>query len=743
MSEIFLDFETQSEVDLEEVGLDNYARHPSTQVLMLGWAVDNGKINLWIPEDGRSAIGIPAEILNGILDPASHLISWNAQFERVIFERVLGLALPIERWRDAMICARSFSLPGKLESVCQILKLDKKDAKADGDELIKFFCEPDPKRKQKKETLFGTVGRFHEPDRFPDKWKLFCDYCKQDVHTERYLWRLFQGMSPLTKLEWKTWFLDQKMNETGMPVNRQMVENGLWLAQESKKRLKAKLVEITGLENPLSDDQMKGWLSTRGYPWGTLLADYVKMELANAKSALTPEARAALRIRQEANKRSYTKLQRIMELIGPDDQLRYQFRFGAAGRTGRWTGGESQPQNLSRPIKAVKKDYKKIVDLILAKDYDTIEKDYPSVISAVSSAIRMVFQARKGEKVVVSDLNAIENRGLGYLARCPAILNVFKLGRCPYLSFAVFLFNRSYEELEAEYNLYEETKGAKGDDQFRQQAKAPVLGGGYGLGIGKLEITEFKDEVWGGLMGYARKVCGIELELEVAQKAIPALRKAWPEVVQYWKDAEEGFKHVFKTGKPIRIGEVTYRKNWDGRWGWVPCEEVVDGAVIEITRHKMKNGGHLIRVKLPSGRFLHYLNVSIEEETVAGNDGKPWVRDQIFYDGIEHSNTTGEDGARQKKQHKWGRVKTYGGKLVENWVQAFSRDLLTWGMILADDLGFEIFGCFHDELAALVDNDPWGLGIHDLQWAMSQSPDYSPDMPLGAAGFESQFYRKG
>jgi len=435
-------------------------------------------------------------------------------------------------------------------------------------------------------------------------------------------------------------------------------------------------------------------------------------------------------------------LERLLEIVGPDNRARYQFRFGAAARTGRWAGGDFQPQNLPRPNKHVKKSYQRIVDLILKKDYDTIEKEYPSVIGAVSSAIRMSIYAPSGKKMVISDLNAIENRGLGYLARCPAILDVFKKGRCPYLSFATYLNpTMTYEQLEAEYNLYEETKGEKGDDQKRQNAKPPVLGGGYGLGIGKMETTEFGDEVWGGLMGYARKVCGIEMPLETAQKAIPALRKAWPEVVQYWKDAEEGFKHVFKTGKPIRIGEVTYKKI-AGRWQWVPCEFVVDGAVIEIDRKKMKNGGHLIRVKLPSGRYLHYLNVSIEEETVTGNDGKPWIREQIFYDGIEHSTTTDEAGAREKKQHKWGRVKTYGGKLVENWVQAFCRDLLAYAMRLADELGFEIFGCFHDEIGALVDAILWGLGIHDLRWCMMQPPPWAPDVPLGAEGFESPFYRK-
>jgi DNA polymerase len=575
----------------------------------------------------------------------------------------------------------------------------------------------------------------------PKEWAEFEAYCMQDVHAERHLWNRLNN-SPLPDLEWRGWFLDQKINERGMPFNRQMVVNGLEMGIRSNQELVNWLKEKTGLENPGSPDQIKSWISTRGYTRSSIRKDFVQEALSDPNSAITPECREVLKVRQEAAKKSYTKLERLLQVAGPDDRIRYQFRFGGAARTLRWAGGDVQTQNMSRPTKEVKKNYQQAIDLIMEKAYDKIKAKYPSVVGMVVGSIRMAFQATPGKKMVVSDLNAIENRALGFLARCPAILEVFEKGRCPYLSFAVYLYSMEYSVLEAEYKA--------GNEERRTGAKAPVLGGGYGLSSGVrlnkdgtyeiiYRVNEFGDRVTTGLIAYAKNVCGVDLPPKLAYDAVNILRKSWPEVVQYWTDLEEAFKQVLKNGKSIRVGEITWNKR---EKKWVPCETVVEGTVIEFDRRKMRDGGYMVRIHLPSGRCLHYLNATLEEETVAGNDGKPWTRSQIYYDGIEHSATQNEDGSTARKSHKWGRVKTYGGKLCENIVQAFSRDLLLNGMLLADEMGFELFGMFHDELAAEVSDDPWGLGIADLMQCMMEPPSWAPGIPLGAEGFESKFYRK-
>jgi DNA polymerase len=731
---LYLDFETASELDLAEVGLDNYARHKSTRVLMLAWAIDDRKVQLWLPHQNA----IPVELMDALNDPNTLLIAHNAQFERTIFHRVMGKWFDYSRWRDTMVLALSWSLPGKLDSICKALRMTPEDAKADGDALIHLFSMP--ARDEEEATLFGTIGRFNDWNTHPKEWKQFEEYCKQDVRAERALWRRLNA-SPLPENEWKGWFLDQKINDRGMPVNRTMAVNGLEMAIESNKEFMDALRAKTQLDNPNSTEQLKPWLAARGYPWQSLRKEYVEATLKNPDPTITKECREVLKLRQDAAKKSYTKIERLLQVLGPDDCLRYQFRFGGAARTLRWAGGDVQTQNLPRPTKEVKKNYQQAIDLIMERAYNKIKTIYPSVVGMVTGSLRMLFQAPPGQKMVVCDLNAIENRVLGFLSRCRGILEVFELHRDPYIAFCVMLYAMEYDVLMAEY------KG--GNEDRRQNAKPAVLGPGYGLGPGVKKnpdgtyeviwkTNEFGDKVMTGLLGYAANM-GINLTPEIAYTAWSVFRTSFPEVVQYWTDLEEAFKQVLKNGGSIRVGEVTWNKRFKK---WEACESVVGGTVVEFDRRKMRDGGYMVRIHLPSGRCLHYLNATLEEETVPGNDGKPWNRSVIYYDGVEHSATQNEDGSTARRSNKWGRTKTYGGKLCENIVQAFSRDLLLNGMLLADDLGFDLFGMFHDELAALVPDDDYGLGIIDLRQCMMEPPSWAPTIPLGAEGFESKYYRK-
>lgn len=726
--ELFIDLETRNAAhDLEEDGLDWYSR--TAEITMAGWAIDDDPVQLW-----NLDTSIPSRLLNALNDPSYLLVAFYATFERTLLHRSYGIWLPYERWRDVRVLARSWSLPGSLEKASEVLKLTDDDRKLDGGKLIDLFCKP--ARHKEEHTLFGTLGKFNDAASHPEQWAQFEEYCKRDVHAERVIWRMLNA-SPLPMSEWEGWFLDQKINDTGIPVNRKMAENALWLAQREQLELLDKLKEITGLENPNSDTQMKEWARARGYRPNSLLKQYLQAELDDKKSKMTDECRMVLKIRQQERMSSFKKLERLLRVLGPDDMLRYQFQYGGAARTMRWSGADVQTQNLPRPIKAVEKDYQKAVDLIMKRDYDTIKADYPSVISMVASSLRMTFQAPDGQKISICDLNAIENRVLGFLARCPAILKVFELGRDPYLAFAVYLFSMTYEELLAEYEA--------GNKEKRQLAKAPVLGGGYGLGGGELKKNQFGDWVRTGLWGYSKNVCMVDMPQEMAHKAVKILRDSWKEVTYYWTDLEEAFKQVVKFGGTINVGEVTWSR-YDKRW--VPCAKIVPGTVLKFDLITLENGISALHIQLPSGRCLHYLNPEIVEEPFTYKDkktGKPKqaIGDVLYYSGIEHSSTQDEEGKQIRKTTKWARAKTYGGKLTENVVQAFSRDLLLNAMKLADKTGLRLFGTFHDELTALSPDDPFGLGVNDLKYCMQASPSWAPTMPLGAEGFESKFYRKG
>jgi DNA polymerase len=746
-----MDYETFSLVDLREVGLDNYAKHPSTGISMLGWALDDEEVEIWLPHLGP----MPQKLLDALQNSNILKVAWNSVFEYNITKYVLfgarymseGFFVPLWEFRDPIVLAHNLSLPGRLDDVAQILKMkEQKDPR--GDELKFMFCEPVSHGGEV--TLFGiSPPLFRDHNSHPREFAEYIEYCKQDVRAERALWHRLRKIG-FPDREWQGWLLDQKINAFGMPGRRDLAEKGLRLALKFKDIQSKLLKEKTGLANPNSDVQMKEWVTARGYPWNSLRAPTVQAELKNPTSPITVECREALKIRSSARKSSYTKIEKFLNLLSTDDRLRNQFRYMGAARTGRWAsgGGEDtsvQVQNLPRGEKAVKKKLTRALDLLENEDYDGIvaeftntkdPKDSVTVVEFVITLLRSLFQAKPGKKFLVADKNAIENRFLGWAAGCDAILDVFHHtkaeGGDPYLAFDCKLRNTSYADAWAEY--------AAGSEDNRQNAKPAVLGAGYGLGGGDMYINEYGDEVRGGLWGYAKSVCGVDITKEFAHKAVKVFREVYPEVPVFWLDLEEAFKQVLKRGGVVKVGEVT----WDKRAKeWIEHPTKGKQCVITFRRVPMDGGGYMIRMELPSGRALHYLNATLEDETrTSQNTGRPYTVQTIYYDGVEHSSTQGVDGKTIKKRHKWGRVKTYGGKLCENAIQAMARDDLLNSMFLADEMGISLWGLFHDELAAEVDDSMFGLRLDDLIWCMCQIPDWAPGMLLGAEGYESFVYKK-
>jgi DNA polymerase len=764
---LFADYETFSLLDLKEVGIDNYAKHSSTGISCLGWALDDEAVEAWLPHKGA----IPQKLLDAFLDPSVLIISWNASFEYNITNRVAfgtrytgcGEILPMSRFRDPMVLAYNLSLPGKLEKVAIILKMaEQKDER--GKELMKMFCNPVSMGGEV--TLFGVAPPlFRDHNSHPREFAEYVEYCRQDVVAERALWHHLLKIG-FPEREWQGWLLDQRMNQFGIPGRRDLAEKGLRLALRFIKDQQDICKKLTGLENPNSDVQMKAWARERGYTLNSLVATTVAAELNNPASICTPECKKALKARGLMRKSSYTKIKTFLTLLSTDDdRLRYQFRYMGAARTGRWAsgGGEDasmQVQNMPRGAKAVKKKLDLALRLLEAEDYEGIIKEFTdtpdpkdsiTVVDFVITLLRSLFQAKPGKIFHVGDKNAIENRMLGWASGCEAILDVFRKGRDPYMAFGVYLYGIPYEE----WYIVDEAGNHKPKnvefEEKRQNSKPPVLGGGYALGGGELYIDEHGDEKRGGLWGYALSVCGVDMPKDLAHKAVKILRDAWPEVVQFWLDLEEAFKQVYKRGGVIKVGEVTW--GWPDPTGeydphperaWVEHPTKGKGCVITFRRIKMPDGGYTIRMELPSGRALHYLNVSIDEEQrISKKTGKPYKTQTIHYDGVEHSATQGADGKTAKKKHNWGRVKTYGGKLAENAIQAMSRDDLLNSIFLAYEMGFDIWGLFHDEIAVEVD-DTWdGLTLADLLWCMKQVPDWAPGLLLGAEGYTSKVYKKG
>src|ERR1039457_4154470 len=125
MTKLWIDFETRSLVNLKDVGLDVYAKHPSTTVLMLAYAFDNGDPILWQPRLGP----MPLELVSALIDPSVLKCSWNYNFEKDIFEYVLGETIPQGEWYDPSVLCAYMSLPTKLSKAGDALAIGAKKIK--------------------------------------------------------------------------------------------------------------------------------------------------------------------------------------------------------------------------------------------------------------------------------------------------------------------------------------------------------------------------------------------------------------------------------------------------------------------------------------------------------------------------------------------------------------------------------------------------------------------------------------
>jgi len=725
LTKLHFDYETRSVLDLKQVGLDNYARHDSTRILMVAWAIDSGPIkqHVWQTDLKPKLSDVDPEFREALLDPGVLKYAWNSSFERTMTHAQFGVWVDYSLWRDPMIYARYLSLPGALEDFAKNMGLPLSVAKmSEGKRLIKLFCKPIKERKKRKKatneaTLFdvsptsavATEAKFNTWQTHPNDWEIFKSYCCQDVVAERAAGEFCEKYFPLPETELRGWFLDQKINQAGMPTDDKFAENSVILAEKAKNNAKEEAKRLTGLENPNSRDKTLAWCQAHGYTFNSLRKEPVSIFLS--RDDVDPTLRAALALRAESAKTSYTKLKKIRSAIGPDNILRNQFLFMGSARAGRWSGRDVQLHNMARPIKELEdqKALELVRAAIYALDYDAVKKVYPGVITAITSCIRSTFVAPEDMCFDVCDLNAIETRVAAWFCECEPLLQVFRDGRDPYIDFASRMYQIPYEELYRRYKA-----GDPEAKQMRQVAKSAVLGCVYRLGGGDWIINRYKDRVKGGLWGYSENM-GVKMDKETSHRAVEAFRESYKEIKYMWYNLEDAVKKVLTRGGVAELG---------------PNGCVIIGKVTRRGKHP------ILYIQLPSGRRLHYINAHLETRTRQGKDkdGNPteYTKEGLVYDGINQITK------------QWGPIETNGGKELENIVQGIARDVLLHSMFLADERAIDIRGHFHDELATLRRiSDPFAPGLTTLKWCMSQAPACMPGFVLTAEGWEGYYYKKG
>ena len=561
MKEMSIDLETYSDVNITKCGAYKYAESDEFEILLFGVSVDGGPVVVYDLACGDS---IPDEILAALSDENVTKWAFNASFERVCLSNWLkkhrpeyftGYSIPEDpagqyldpaSWKCSMIWSAYMGLPLSLEGVGAVLKLQDQKLK-EGKDLIRYFCTPCKPTK-------ANGGRTRNlPKHDPEKWELFKKYNQRDVEVEMAIQKRLSKY-PVPEFIWDEYHLDQEINDRGIMLDMDVVENAIAFDEKSKSALMLQMQNLTGIDNPNSVAQMKEWLSDNGIEAESL----GKKDVKNMIPETNGDIKEALTLRLQLAKSSVKKYQAMQNAVCKDGRAHGMFQFYGANRSGRWAGRLIQLQNLPQNHM---NDLAEARAIVRSGDYDTMQLLYDDIPDTLSQLIRTAFIARDGYKFIVSDFSAIEARVLAFLAGETWRSKVFAEGKDIYCASASQMFGVPVEK-----------HGING--HLRQKGKIAELALGYGGSVGALKS-----------MG--------ALEMGLSEEELQPLVSSWrssnPMITAFWWDIDRAVKTT-----------ITQR------------------IQTEVRGIKFFYKSGMLFIKLPSGRLLSYVKPRIGENQFGG-----------------------------------------------------------------------------------------------------------------------------
>lgn len=511
-----IDLETYSSVNLGKCGLHKYAQSPDFAVLLFGYSLDGGPVEVIDLTGGDK---LPEWLAAALTDDGYRKHAYNAAFEWYCLSRYLGRELPVSQWRDTMLHGLYFGYPAGLAALGKVLGLaDDKRKMAAGKSLIQYFCVPD------------KAGNRRLPRDDPDKWALFTEYNRQDVVTEMEIGRRLAPF-PVPDFVQKQWETDLLINARGVALDRELIDGALWIDRQVKGRLTEEARQLTGLMNPGSRAQLLSWLQSE-LPEGQSPEDLKKDTVAGLLAAGVGNEKASrvLELRQQLGKTSTSKYEAMERAMGEDGRARGLLQFYGANRTGRWAGRLIQVQNLPRtylsPVPLAR-------ELVKGRREETLRLLYGNVPDALSQLIRTALVPGPGKIFADADFSAIEARVVAWLAGEEWVLEVFRSHGKIYEATASQMFGVPLDRIR------------KGNPEYalRQKGKVATLALGFGGNAGALVN-----------MG--------ALKMGLAEEELPEIVRRWreanPNICRYWKKVEGAALATLRTGRPNAAGRVQF-----------------------------------------------------------------------------------------------------------------------------------------------------------------------------------------
>ncbi len=507
-----MDIETFSDVDLIKCGVYAYADSPAFEVLLFAYSFDGGETRVIDLAQGEV---LPGDVAEAVFDGSVVKTAFNANFERTCLSKHFGRYLPPDSWHCSAVQAAVLALPRSLEDVGAVLGLDEQKMK-EGRELIRYFCVPC------KPTKANGGRRRNLPCHAPEKWELFKTYCMRDVDVEKAIRKKLYKF-PIPEGEMELYRLDQRINDRGVLVDMGLVRQAVKCERLHKEVVTKRAYELTGLENPNSVAQLKGWLGENGVEAESLSKKAVSEMIGESDG----EVEELLRLRLLMAKTSVKKYEAMERSVCSDGRVHGLLQFYGANRTGRWAGRLVQVQNLPQ---------NHLQDLELARGlvkegrFEDVEMLYDSTPKVLSELIRTAFVPEPGCRFVVADFSAIEARVLAWLAGERWRLEVFSSHGKIYEASASAMFHVPIEEV---------TKGST----LRQKGKIAELGLGYGGAAGALVS-----------MG--------ALDMGLSEDDLPSLVAAWrranPHITQFWWDVDKAAVEAVTKRAKTRAGRIGF-----------------------------------------------------------------------------------------------------------------------------------------------------------------------------------------
>lgn len=517
------------------------------------------------------------------------------------------------------------------------------------------------------------------PRHDPAKWALFKEYNGQDVVTEMEIDRRLSAF-PVPAFVQKQWETDLMMNARGVAADMEMVSGALVIGATVKSQLMAEARQLSGLDNPNSIKQLARWLTDATDSDAEITSVTKETVATMLKQPQPANVQRMLEIRQELGKTSTKKYDALETCIADDGRVRGLLQFYGANRTGRWAGRLVQVQNLPRTYTHPLPPARQLVK---DRNNDGLRLMYGSINDTLSQLIRTAFVATPGNVLIDADFSAIEARVISWLAGQEWRLEVFRTHGKIYEASASQMFHVPIEKIK------------KGNPEYalRQRGKVAELALGY----------------QGGVSAMRRMDTGHNLD-DLSDDEVKGIVDRWREtnsmIRDLWNIVDSAAVTVITNG-----GAQTIRS------------ETTDAVITLACELDVITGTRYMTILLPSGRKLYYPSPEIGVNR--------WGNPSVSYMG------------QNQTTKRWERVETYGGKLVENIVQAIARDCLAIAIENLEAQGLHVVFHIHDEV--VIDTPAWAdedTMLETVTKIMTKPIPWAQMLPLNADGWVDKYFKK-